>query len=165
VKRKNKLIAISLVITFISFLCFAQENESRIADKTINSNSSSLQKSLLIPGWGQIAEKRYIEGALFLASEIFCVYKIVSYNRKGNYYYDLYKEVNCVKDAIRYRELTKKYDIRRNKFIFIAASIWALNLMDIYFIIKSKEKKKDNIKLIMQINEEKKISFSISYNF
>ena len=153
-----------LIVLLMSFYGFAQEKESneRIS---IDKKFGSLQKSLLIPGWGQIAEKRYAEGFLFLSAEIFCFYKIFSYNHKGNYYYDKYKKADNVSDAIKYRDLTESYDTKRNKFLLAAASVWVINLIDTYIIVKNKEKKRRNINLKFEHNENKSLSFTISFSF
>ena len=161
------------IITFIILLnisllspltCLSQDKEEE--KTTLNQKkTSSLQKSLILPGWGQIAEKRYIEGVLFLSAEIFCIYKIFSYNHKGNDYYDLYKKADNVSDATHYRDLTEKYDTKRNRFILAAAGVWIVNLIDIYFIVKRKDKKERNLRLKFKLNENKNLAFTISYSF
>ena len=161
------------IITFLILLnislfspltCFSQDEEGE--KETLNpKKNSSIQKSLILPGWGQISEKRYIEGVLFLSIEIFCFYKIFSYNHKGNDYYDLYKKADNVSDATHYRDLTEKYDTRRNRFILAAAGVWIINLIDTYFIVKKKDKKKKNLRLKFKLNENKDLAFTISYSF
>ena len=167
-KKIYKPIITFLILLNVSLLssitCFSQEVE--VEKRTLNSNIiSSLQKSLLIPGWGQIAEKRYIEGVLFLSVEIFCFYKIFSYNHKGNDYYNLYKKADNVSDATEYRDLAEKYDTRRNRFILAAAGVWIINLIDIYIIVKKKDKKERNLRLNFKLNENKDLAFTISYSF
>ena len=153
-----------MLLLFISLPCFSQdkENKEEISPKI---KFNSLQKSLLIPGWGQIAEKRNIEGALFLSAEIFCFYKIFSYNHKGNNHYNLYKKADNVADAIKYRDLAEKYDKRRNTFILAAASVWIINLIDIYIIVKRKDKKKRNLKIKLEHNENKDLALTFTYSF
>jgi hypothetical protein len=153
-----------LIILLISLYGFAQEKESneRIP---VDKKFGSLQKSLLIPGWGQISEKKYLEGVLFLTGEIFSFYKILSYNHKGNYYYDKYKKADNVSDAIKYRDLTETYDTKRNKFLLAAASVWVINLIDTYIIVKNKERKGKIVSLKLEHNENKSLSFTISFSF
>ncbi|NIO49651.1 MAG: hypothetical protein GTN73_09495 [Candidatus Aminicenantes bacterium] len=147
-----------------SLTCFSQDEKEKKG--TLNPKKiSSLQKSLLIPGWGQIAEKRYLEGILFLSAEIFCFYKIFSYNHKGNDYYNLYKRADNVSDATKYRDLTEKFDTKRNRFILAAASVWIINLIDIYIIVKKKDEKERNLRLKFKFNENKDLAFTISYSF
>jgi len=162
--RWNKAVISLLIIIFLCVPCFGQDKKVK-EEISPKSKFTSLQKSLLIPGWGQFAEKRYLEGALFLSAEIFCIYKIFSNNHKSNDYYDLYKTADNTTDAVNYRNLTEKYDIRRNKFLLAAAGIWIINLIDIYIIVKKKEKKSGNLKLKLEHNENKTLFFTISYSF
>lgn len=162
--KKSKLTTSFLILLLISLPCLSQNKESK---KGISPEIkfTSLHKSLLLPGWGQIAEKRYIEGILFLSTEIFCFYKIFSYNHKGNDYYNLYKKAENVSDAIKYRDLTEKYDTKRNRFILAAAGVWVVNLIDIYFIVKKKDKKQRNLRLKFKLNENKDLAVTVTYSF
>lgn len=144
--------------------CLSQTEQSGVKTSPPE-KLSSLQKSLLIPGWGQMSEKKYLEGVLFLSVEIFCFYKIISYNHKGNYYYSEYKKADNVSDAVTFRELTENYDTRRNKFFLAAAGVWAINLIDTYIIIRNKEKKRRSLNLKLEHNENKDLAFIISYSF
>ena len=166
-KRNNKYkIFISiLTIIFLCLPCYSQVKKEKEKEEPVVTKINSLQKSLLIPGWGQIAEKKYPEGLLFLSAEIFCLYKVFSYNHKGNKYYDLYKKAGDVSNAIQYRDLTEKYDTRRNKFILAVAGIWVINLIDMYFIVRNKEKKQKKLKLEIKHNENKELVFTLSYSF
>ena len=124
---------------------------------------TSLQKSLLFPGWGQLAEKRYFEGIFFLGAEIFSLYQIFYNNHKGKLYYDNYIQADNVEDAVHYRELTEDYDRKRNIFILAAVGIWAVNLLDIYVIVKNKEKQK--LKLQLQSVDHKGMALTLRYSF
>jgi len=158
------IISFSILLLFISLPCFSQDRENKEGISP-EIKFTSLQKSLLIPGWGQITEKKYIEGVLFLSAEIFCIYKIFSYNHKGNDYYDLYKKTDNVSDATEYRGLTEKYDTRRNRFILVAAGVWIINLIDIYIIVKKKGKKERNLRLNFKLNENKDPALTFTYSF
>lgn len=160
--KKNQIIILSLSL-FLTFPCFSpvtKEKEAKVEKKF-----SSLQKSLLIPGWGQIAEKKFTKGILFLSSEIFCIYQIILYNHKGNKYYSLYKEADNFSDAVYYRKLTEKYDKKRNQFFLAAMGVWGINLIDMYLISKHKAKKKKKVKIEIKKNEHKGVALSFSINF
>ena len=152
------------ILLFTSLTCFSQDEENKEGISP-QKKFTSLQKSLLIPGWGQISEKRYLEGILFLSAEVFCLYKVISYNHKGNDYYNLYKNADNISNALEYRALTEKYDTKRNRLILAAAGIWIINLVDIYFIIKKKDKKERNLKIKLEHNENKDLAFTINFSF
>lgn len=125
---------------------------------------TSLHKSLLIPGWGQFAEQRYIEGALFLSAEIFALYKVFSYNHEGNNAYAKYKNADNVQDAVKFREMTSDYDTKRNQYLLVAAGVWVVNLIDIYLIVTNKEKKMENPRLKFE-SGHKSLVLTVSYRF
>lgn len=129
------------------------------------SGFGSLEKSLLIPGWGQLAEKHYLEGSLFLAAEIALLTGVVANNSLGNTNYDLYKKAETMDDAVRYRQLTEKYDIRRNRLLLAAAAVWALNLVDIHLIVKKKETGDQRLTLRIEHGEHGQIRVAASCSF
>lgn len=100
---------------------------------------SSLEKSIIFPGWGQISQKRYIEGIIFATSEVICLAGVFKNLREGNKYYRLYKNADNPMDAVKFRDLTIKFDKRRNRFIAGAIAVWALNLIDMSIITKKGE--------------------------
>ncbi len=98
-----------------------------------------LEKSLLLPGWGQMSEGRWLEGVLFLGLEAACLLGAIHENRLGNEAYRLYQAAGTADEAVLYREDTESRDARRNRLLLAGAAVWALNLLDIHLIIKGKE--------------------------
>ncbi len=146
---------------FTYSLGYAQESTSSDQVSRLN----SLQKSLLVPGWGQIAEKKYVKGLFFMGTELFCIINILSDNHKANKNYEAYKEAVHINDAVSFRALTEKYDGRRNRFLAAAVGIWILNMIDIYFIVKNKQKKKRNLWFSLESASKKTLSLTISLRF
>ena len=141
---------------------FAQETSSAPKEEP---RFGSLHKSLLIPGWGQLSEKKYFKGIAFLGAEIFCFASILHNNHKGNSAYQSYKDAINMEDAVHFRELTEKYDTKRNQFLVAAAAVWALNLIDIYFMVKKKQTKERNLTFRLKSASQKNLSLTISYRF
>ena len=95
-----------------------------------------LEKSLLVPGWGQLAEKHYLEGIVFLGAEVACLFGALRNDKRGNESYALYKAAGSAEDAVGHRRDVETYDGRRNCFLLAAAAVWAVNLVDILLIVK-----------------------------
>ena len=164
--KKQGIILIVMIVFAGSLICFGQEPGSEeTTEETKQASFTSLHKSLLWPGWGQLAEKRYVEGILFSAAEVFCVGEIIINNHKGNQEYKLYKNADNVQDAVKYRRSTEKYDTRRNQFILAAAGIWAVNLIDMYFIFKGKKSREKKLTAMIKTSSGDQISLIISYSF
>jgi hypothetical protein len=126
---------------------------------------SSLQKSLIIPGWGQLAEKRYFEGIAFLSAEVLCLAGFLSYNHSANAYYDRYQSADNREDAVRFRALAEKYDTRRNRVLLAAAAVWVVNLVDIYAIVKKNEKKQGALRLALGGGPNSELAVTLSYSY
>jgi hypothetical protein len=150
-----------LVLSFLP--CFGQEVAPE--ESSPEKKFASLHKSLLFPGWGQFAEKRYIEGVVFLSAEIFALYKIFSYNHKGNDVYANYRDADNIADAVHYRAKTEDYDKKRNQYLLVATGVWVINLIDIYFIMKNKDKKGKNLRLKFESGKNKSLAFTVCYRF
>lgn len=162
VKNNKSILLCFLAFLLFSLSCFASEDGE---DASKDRSFDALQKSLLMPGWGQFAEKKYLEGAAFLSAEIFCLYKIFENNHRGNENYILYKAAINIEDSVKYRDLTEKYDRKRNAFILAAVGIWAVNLIDIYVIVKNKKNKDKNFKIQLESGENKTLGVTLSYRF
>ncbi len=153
-RRMKHFIFFLLFFLLFNFQSFSQEKNTKKEKPKL----SSLEKSILIPGWGQLAEKRYLEGIAFLTLEAGAIAGIIVNAQKGNKYYNHYKEADNIPDAVKYRELTEKYDIRKNKFILAAGAVWALNLLDMYLIYQKKNK---NLYIFFGSNEKSKFFIKI----
>jgi hypothetical protein len=124
-----------------------------------------LEKSLLFPGWGQMSERRWLKGTAFAVAELACLAGALSQDKLGNKNYNLYRTASDSTAAIRYRSLVERYDGRRNAFLLAAAAVWAVNLVDIFFIVKGKETKSNVLSLGIEHGPTREIRFSIGCRF
>jgi len=124
-----------------------------------------LEKSLLFPGWGQLSEKRYLEGAVFLAAELACLYGALAADHLGNENYALYRSAASMDETVRARALVEKYDTRRNRFLIAAAAVWALNLIDIFLIIKAKETERPALSLRIGRGTHQDIGITAAFRY
>jgi hypothetical protein len=120
-----------------------------------------LELSLLFPGLGQIKEKQYLKGILFLSGELFLLASAISNNRMGNKNYSKYKDADTETDVIKFRLAVEKFDKRRNIFLFSGITIWTLNLIDIYFHIRKKSK----ISILIKNDKDKTVTICFNYSF
>jgi hypothetical protein len=134
-------------------------------DKTGQEKFSSLQKSLIIPGWGQFVEKRHFEGSFFLVSEICYIYEVFLNNRRGNSYYQLYKTAVSTEDAVRYRDLTERYDKKRNIYMLVAVGVWAVNLVDTYIIVKKRGREAGKLEIKANVSYDKGLLINYRVSF
>lgn len=157
-----KKTALILLFLFLP-LCLAAETAGKKETPPLN----SLQKSLLLPGWGQAAEKHYAEGFLFFAGEVFCLYGFFDQNHKGNDSYALYRAAGSREDAVSYRRRTEAFDTGRNRFLLAAAAVWALNLADIHWIVSGQghDRGGRSISLRLDCGENQSLAVALSYRY
>ena len=161
-RNSRSIPAFFLALLFFALPCFASDDGENVSQ---HRSFDSLQKSLLIPGWGQFSEKKYLEGAAFLSAELFCLFKIFENNHRGNENYSLYEAAANIDDAVKYRDLTEKYDRQRNVFILAAVGIWAVNLVDIYVIVKNKKNREKNFSIQIESGENKTLGLTFTLSF
>ena len=124
-----------------------------------------LQKSLLIPGWGQLSEKRYWEGAALLGAEILCLAAALADNGRGNDAYAAYRAAASMDEAVAARARVEKYDTRRNKYLLAAAAVWAVNLLDMALIVSGKETKQKSLSLKIGLGTHEDIGLTAGLRF
>jgi hypothetical protein len=133
-----KMTAVAVLAAFLSVSLPASQEKGGAGDSTPAEKRpfGPLEKSLLLPGWGQFSEGRIVEGAFFLGSTALGLIGALRNNHLGNENYALYKAATGQADVVRFRALTERYDRRRNQFFLAGAAAWALNLLDIALIVK-----------------------------
>lgn len=157
--KNSRISIIFLLFIFFSF-GFLFPDETSVET---TGGKKALERSLIFPGLGQFMEKKYFRGIVFLAGELFCITNFVINNIKGNDAYVNYKIAGNSGDAVTWREKVGKYDKTRNIFLLAGAGVWILNMIDIFFHIKKKYRKK--ISLSLKNEKNNKISFGIAYSF
>ncbi|HUU06050.1 MAG TPA: DUF5683 domain-containing protein [Patescibacteria group bacterium] len=130
--RKKALVL--LVVLMAGQVLFAAED---VKPESVRLRKA-LEKSLLFPGLGQLAEKQYVKAAVFASGEIFCLALVVVNLGKGNDAYHSYRDATDMDQATAWRLQTEKFDRRRNTAILAAAGVWVLNMIDIFVFAKKK---------------------------
>jgi hypothetical protein len=94
--------------------------------------TTALFKSLVIPGWGQVGNKRYFKAALFAGLEIWFVGEAVHYAGQAS---DYRKQYDAAVDPFyrdHYHRLYKDRYTRRSKFIWYAGITTFISIFDAY---------------------------------
>ena len=163
--KSLKRFAAIVLSVMISCSTAASQGQSVDSQDKSERKFTSLHKSLLVPGWGQASEKRYLEGAVFFASELAILYEIFRLSHKSNKQYALYKAATSAEDALMYRDLTIKSDKRRNQMMIVAVGVWAVNLIHVSAVVKRKEEKKAKLDVKLHVNKNQALSICIHYHY
>ena len=111
-----------------------------------------------IPGVRQLKTKQYVKGTLLLGSFIGAAAAALTFNKKGNDWYDKYRASTNVEEIVLFRKNTEKNLKKRNLFIAGIFSVWLLHILDLKFF----KSKKSGIEGRVSHNE---INIGIYYRF
>ena len=108
------------------------------AEETKETKKKTISITKFIPGIEQLKSKQYVKGTLLLGSFIGTAAAALTYNKKGNDWYDKYRASTNVEDIILFRHNTEKNLKKRNLFIAGIFSVWLVHVIDLKFF-KSKK--------------------------
>jgi len=98
--------------------------------------TTALFKSMLVPGLGQIGNRRYVKAGVFIALEVWFVGAIVHYGRQASDYRDQYDALPADSSFRDLRdEYYRLYDDRRderNKYTWFAAITVFVSMFDAF---------------------------------
>ncbi len=160
--KLSKLLKI-LIFIFISSLINGEDLASKKTETPNLTGTRALEKSLIFPGLGQLHEKKYLKGVVFITAELLAITGAILTNHQGNKNYNKYRSSLTTSDALFFRKETENFDRQRNLFIAAGIGVWIINLLDIYIIKKKMEKKSIEVSLKKGINNE--ICFTLNYSF
>lgn len=146
----KKALVLLLVLLAVRFLAVADDLKPE-PDRL----RKALEKSLIFPGLGQLAEKQYLKAAVFASAEIVCLAAVAVNIGKGTEAYHNYRDAMDMDAAVSWRQATEKYDRRRNTAILAAAGVWVLNMIDIFVFAKKKYGRTAAVAFFPYYNHEK----------
>lgn len=138
---------ISLIVTHLT----ASANPNEKKTKTIPITK-------FIPGIQQLKKKQYLKGTLLLTALIGTTTAALTFNKKGNDWYNKYQNSTNIEEITLFRKNTEKNFKKRNLFIAGIFSVWLIHILDLKF----SKSKKSGIKTQVNHNE---INIGIYYRF
>ncbi len=114
------------------------QNDARI-DNQLAPESQGEKKakpisiSKFIPGVHQLEMKKYVKGSLLLGAFTGSIIGAIIFNKKGNDWYEKYKESINVEEIAQFRRNTEKAIRKRNLCIVGIVSVWLVHVIDLQF--------------------------------
>ncbi len=96
-----------------------------------SSISSSILKSSLIPGLGQISSKAGTKGTIFLGAELLSLGVSLYFYDRGNYYYNKYLTATQIDEIQLYYGQAQTPRYYSVVFLALGAVIWGYNIYDV----------------------------------
>ncbi|MFZ5980563.1 MAG: DUF5683 domain-containing protein [Candidatus Zixiibacteriota bacterium] len=92
----------------------------------------ALFKSMLLPGWGQLGNRRYVKAGVIIALESWLIGSAVYYGIEAADYNDKYKQALELADKRFYYSLYEENRSSRNKYTWFAAITVFVSMFDAY---------------------------------
>jgi len=133
--------------------------------KTI-SPTKALFKSMFIPGWGQVSNKKYFKAGIIVALETTLIYHIVKYSDKTSKAEDIYKSAPDSTKAVLFNKYSDYKDMRNLNSWFLGTLVF-LSMFDAFVDAHLSDFPKKNNRLSLELfpPEKKNIAVRLSYNF
>lgn len=92
----------------------------------------AMAKSIVLPGWGQYGNKRYVKAAVFLGLDVWLVSNALSYGADAADYRDQWESATdtTVRNELYYLYKDKKES--RNKYTWFAVIVTFISMFDAY---------------------------------
>jgi len=131
--------------------------------------TKALFKSMFVPGWGQVGNKRYIKGLCFFVFDLWMISKALDHKKKARDFWDQYESSETITDKNYYYNLYSGEKDERNKFTWYAVITSFIAMFDAYvdahlsgFPVKQ-EDSKFSIDIDNTEDYDTKISLNISF--
>ncbi len=135
-KMVKKIVLFLILVLVVQGMALPQKEKQK--DKKATEQAKPVPFSWFIPGLNQIKGGKYFKGGLLLSAFLGSAVGAVTYNNRGNRWYEKYSNSTVVDDIVRYRKNTEKDLRKRNLFIVGIFSTWLIHIIDLKFF-KSKK--------------------------
>ncbi|NIR65937.1 MAG: hypothetical protein GWN61_17055 [candidate division Zixibacteria bacterium] len=133
--KKSKNMAIILLLTGIimaSSVSLSAQDSLVIEKRKSHSPTGALLRSLVIPGWGQLYNDKYIKAGLIAGLESFLIYQTAYYWDKTSTYEDLYtSDTNSVTRLDKFLQYDRYRDLRNQHIWFLGITV-VFSIFDAY---------------------------------
>ncbi len=92
---------------------------------------TSILKSAIIPGYGQISSKAWTKGTIFLGAELLSMGVSLYFYDRSNYYYGKYMEATQIDDIQHYFAAAQTPRYYSWMFMALGAVVWGYNIYDV----------------------------------
>jgi len=126
-------------ICMVLLVCFALYTGAQTTDPGTK-KAKQVPLSLFIPGVYQLKNNQYIKGGLLLGAFAASISAALIFNKKGNDWYDKYRNSTNIDEIVRLRDKTEKTFKKRNLCIAGIFSVWLVHIIDVKFFKPKKGK-------------------------
>jgi len=112
---------------------FAPATDSTDFERHLTQNPTvALFKSMVIPGWGQWGNRKYVKAILFAGVDAWLIASAINYGRKASDFYDKYQAATDVTVRNAYYDDYTNRRSSRNKYTWFAVIVSFVSMFDAY---------------------------------
>ncbi|NOY88486.1 MAG: hypothetical protein GXO93_03725 [FCB group bacterium] len=102
-------------------------------EKRLTQNpTKALLKSMLIPGWGQLGNRKYVKAGVFMAFDAWFVTSAFHYKKQANDYWDKYTNATEIAERNSYYNVYLDRKDSRNKYTWYSVIVTFVSMFDAY---------------------------------
>jgi hypothetical protein len=94
--------------------------------------TAALFKSMLVPGWGQLGNRRYFKAVLFFGLDVWFVGSAIHYGRQSADFREKFENDTTIADRNEYYSLYEDRRDERNKLTWFAVIVTFVSMFDAY---------------------------------
>ena len=94
--------------------------------------TKALFKSMVLPGWGQLGNRRYFKAALCASLEVWLISSAIKYGREASDFYELYESDTTISGRNSYYSSYINRKDSRNKYRWFVVIVSFLSMFDAY---------------------------------
>ncbi len=94
--------------------------------------TKAIFKSMLIPGWGQIGNRKYLKAGIYASLESFWVILALDYRSQANDYFDKYSKSDSLSDKNEFHRLYDEKKNKRNRYYWFFGLTTFISMFDAY---------------------------------
>lgn len=91
-----------------------------------------LIKSMVLPGWGQLGNRRYFKAVLFAGLDAWLVVSAVDHGQQARDYFDQFESATDIGDRNAFHTLYRRSRDDRNRFTWFAVIVTLISMFDAY---------------------------------
>ncbi|MDD5624964.1 MAG: DUF5683 domain-containing protein [Candidatus Cloacimonetes bacterium] len=103
----------------------------QIYEMQSNALRPTVLKSIVVPGWGQLACKDNLKGSVILGTEVLSLGASLYFYDKSNYYYNKYMQATQIEQIEDYYDQAQDQRFYSILFMGLGGIIWAYNIFDV----------------------------------
>ncbi len=132
ISKKYLIVVLLGILILTSSVSLSAQDSVVIEKRKKHSPTGALLRSLVVPGWGQLYNDKYIKAGIIAGLETFLIYQTAYYWERTSTYEDLYtSDTNDVSRYDKFLQYDRYRDLRNQHIWFLGITVF-YSIFDAY---------------------------------